>query len=170
MWPEVNQRVNYPIKRVLIEMESNGEIDMGNEVTKFCVSCVSIMVISEPICNFISAWNSHRIPGPNGGIPNVLARSTNRVTCLNPANIPSTVDVVASHEQRSGNTLARTSCFGRDPLCGHDHLQQLRDRDFSSQYPDMQLLFQGLLHGNPHLFRSAIVYHIQLTHNFSCLL
>lgn len=46
LWPEVNQRINYPIKRVLIEMESNGEIDMSNRITKFCVSSVSIMVIS----------------------------------------------------------------------------------------------------------------------------
>ena len=37
LWPEVNQRINYPIKRVLIEMESN---DMENEVTKFCLSCI----------------------------------------------------------------------------------------------------------------------------------
>ena len=46
LWPEVNQRINYPIKRVLIEMESNGELDMSNRITKFCVSSVSIMVIS----------------------------------------------------------------------------------------------------------------------------
>ena len=86
LWPEVNQRINYPIQQVLIEMESNGDIDMGNEVTshKQCVSCVSIMVISESVGNFISAWNLHRIPGRNGEIPNVLARSASEATQLNP--------------------------------------------------------------------------------------
>ena len=170
LWPEVNQRINYPIKQVLIEMESNGDIDMGNEVTKFCVSCVSIMVISESVANFISAWNSHRIPGRNGGIPNVLARSASEATQLNPIDVPSTNEAVASHEESSGNRLTRVSCFGRDPLSEHPNLQKLRDRDFNCQYPDMQLIFQNIVHGNAHLFKSAIAYHIQLTHNFSSLL
>ena len=38
-WPEVNQRINYPIKRVVIEMERCGEIDMSNGLTKFCLFC-----------------------------------------------------------------------------------------------------------------------------------
>ena len=57
---------------------------MGNEVTKFCVSYVSIMVISESVANFISAWNSHRIPGRNGGISIVIARNASEATQLNP--------------------------------------------------------------------------------------
>ena len=35
IWPEVNQRVNYPIKRI-IKMEENGIIDMDVPTTKFC--------------------------------------------------------------------------------------------------------------------------------------
>jgi hypothetical protein len=55
MWPEVNQRVNYPIKRVLVDMENNDEINMGEEVTKFCVSWVAIKVIEVAVQTFYSS-------------------------------------------------------------------------------------------------------------------
>ena len=44
MWPEVNQRVNYPIKGRIIEMEENGMIDMNSPTTKFCVSFICVNV------------------------------------------------------------------------------------------------------------------------------
>ena len=169
IWPEVNLRVNYPIKHVLVEMEASGEIDMSNEITKFCVSTVSIMVVSKAIEHFISSWNSHRIPGRNGGIPNVLARSSNRVTQLRPIDVPTTVEAVSSHEV-DGSRLTRESCFGCDPLRGHENLQVLRDRDFSARYPDMHMIFQDVLHRSPQMFRSAIAYHIELTNSFTSLL
>ena len=53
IWPEVNQRVNYPLKRVLVGMENEDEINMGDEVTKFCVSWVTIRVMECPIRSFI---------------------------------------------------------------------------------------------------------------------
>lgn len=39
------ERINYPVKQILTEMENNGEINMEDEVTKFCVSRVTILVI-----------------------------------------------------------------------------------------------------------------------------
>ncbi len=55
-------------------MESNGEIDMEDEVTKVSVSNVTIF--SNALADFVSAWNFHRIPGRRGGIPNILPRAT----------------------------------------------------------------------------------------------
>ena len=40
IWSEVNARVSYPIKKVLVEMDNNMEIDMNDDVLKFCVSAV----------------------------------------------------------------------------------------------------------------------------------
>lgn len=37
IWPEVNQRINYPVKRLLLAMENNEEIHMGDDETRFCV-------------------------------------------------------------------------------------------------------------------------------------
>ena len=73
IWPEINRRINYPVKRLLVEMEGNDEMNMMDEVDKFCVSWTTINVIGPAVINFISAWNSHRIPGIRGGTPNILA-------------------------------------------------------------------------------------------------
>ena len=169
MWPEVNQRINYPVKRILTMMESNGEIDMEDEITKYCVSYVTIAVISNAINDFVSAWNYHRIPGNAGGIPLVLARMTNQVTCLNPQQIPST-DVVMQRHQQNGSRLSRRACFGRDPLCGHIELYRLRQRDFSERFPSMGRIFQELIQGNTQLFKDSLQFYILLTRRFSSLL
>ena len=63
MWPEVNHRVNYPIKQKLIELEDQGLIDMELPATKFCVSFVCVNVASEGLKLFVEAWNAHPVTG-----------------------------------------------------------------------------------------------------------
>lgn len=63
LWVEVNSRVNYPVKQVLVQLENNGLIDMNNSACKFCVSWFSTEVITVGIKLFIQSWNSHPIPG-----------------------------------------------------------------------------------------------------------
>lgn len=36
IWPEINSRINYPIKRILIQLENN-RINMSDKMHKFCV-------------------------------------------------------------------------------------------------------------------------------------
>lgn len=62
-WPEVNIRVNYPIKRALVEMDNDQVINMGCEVQKFCVSSVSCSVAKFGIDVVVKSWNAHTIPG-----------------------------------------------------------------------------------------------------------
>ncbi len=169
MWPEINARINYPIKRVLIAMETNGEIDMSSNTTKFCVSWITINVIGTAIQNFIQAWNFHRIPGRRGGIPNVLAAATSRTTTLPRAAIPSTsqaIQLLAS----LGGALTLEREFGRDPLQGCIRLQELRERDFRQRFPNVAILFEDVLHGNPFQFKQALQYFITLTNRFSSLI
>ena len=63
MWPEVNHRVNYPVKRKLIEMEDHGLIDMEIPTIKFCVSFVSVNVTTQGLKLFVQAWNAHPVAG-----------------------------------------------------------------------------------------------------------
>ena len=63
LWVEVNTRVNYPVKKVLIEMENAGDINMGDDLHKYCVSWFSIKVLTVGVNMFIQSWNSHPIPG-----------------------------------------------------------------------------------------------------------
>lgn len=52
-WPEVNGRLNYPIKLALVEMDNSGEKDMENETSKFCLSFVSCIVANHRLQNVI---------------------------------------------------------------------------------------------------------------------
>ena len=63
MWVEVNKRVNYPIKRILIGMEEHQNIVMTDPVTKFCVSFIACNVAYCALSTFVEAWNHHSIPG-----------------------------------------------------------------------------------------------------------
>ena len=63
IWVEVNTRVNYPVKAILIEMFEQGEIDLEDSIHKFCVSWFTIEVVSIGIDLFIKSWNNHPIPG-----------------------------------------------------------------------------------------------------------
>ena len=63
IWPEINRRINYPLKEVLVAMENAGDIDMTDDIVKFCVSWVTIKTLMPAVETFVSAWNCHCIPG-----------------------------------------------------------------------------------------------------------
>ncbi|XP_055360765.1 uncharacterized protein LOC114847823 [Betta splendens] len=41
VWPEVNNRVNYPIKRCLMNLEDQEIINFGDDTVKFCISTLA---------------------------------------------------------------------------------------------------------------------------------
>ena len=63
MWSEVNSRVNYPIKAILVEMVEKGQINMDDNLHLFCVSWLSIRVSFVGVQLFVESWNHHPIPG-----------------------------------------------------------------------------------------------------------
>ena len=168
IWSEINQRINYPLKWILVDMESSGEISMGDDTTKFCVSWVTICVMESAIKDFINAWNCHRIPGRNGGIPNKLALES-RVSGVPPCIVPSTPQCLQVHEG-NGCRLSRNPSFGSDPLNNYPQLQRLRKIQFRTEFPDWNLVFQDVLHRDGQLFRNSIHRFIFLTHNYSNLI
>lgn len=63
MWVEVNNRVSYPVKNAVIEMEESGDLDMTQDLHRFCVSQMLLKVCDLGLQRFISGWNFHRIQG-----------------------------------------------------------------------------------------------------------
>ena len=62
-WPEVTVRVNYPIKKALMELDNNQMIYMSYEIQKFCVLFVACAVANHGLKIVIMSWNAHTIPG-----------------------------------------------------------------------------------------------------------
>ena len=62
-WPEVNGRLNYPIKLALAEMDNARENDMENEVFRFCLSFVPCIVANHGLQIVILSWNQRSISG-----------------------------------------------------------------------------------------------------------
>ena len=91
LWPEINHGVSYP---------------------------ETILVASIGLIQFIQSWNSHRIDGRNGGVPNQLAHEYRNTTRLPDGVIPSIGDAVTMYEA-SGGYLSHESLFGFDPLSQH---------------------------------------------------
>ena len=164
IWPEVNSRVNYPIKSVLVRMEAEELIDMQNEVHKFSVSWVTIRVIASPIAAFVSAWNSHTVPGRNGGIPDDLATRVRGIRPISSSQVPSLLEAVNLHETTTGR-LTRES--GVDPLDMHLQLKILRERDFFATFTSMPAIFSDIAHGNGDMFAEAILMFTRLSLRFS---
>ena len=63
IWPEVNARVNYPIKQILVEMDNDLAVDMNNEIHKNSVSSVACLVAGFGLKRVVLSWNEHPIPG-----------------------------------------------------------------------------------------------------------
>lgn len=62
MWVEVNQHVNYPLKRLLINMVENNEIRLDNDLHKFSVSWVALGIVNIGLKLFVESWNNHPLP------------------------------------------------------------------------------------------------------------
>ena len=103
MWPEVNKRINYPIKRQLCEIQREENIDFAHPVIMFCVSWVTMYVAQDATEQLICSWNHHRIPGPEGCVPVENMMQTSCAVYLPAEMIPTVSEVVRMYEERGGN-------------------------------------------------------------------
>ena len=60
---EVNSRVNYPLKRILIEMSEDGDIQLNNTLHMFAVSWFTMQVANCGMKLFVNARNQHPLLG-----------------------------------------------------------------------------------------------------------
>lgn len=151
-WPEINSKINYPIKEQLVKMQEDGDIDISQRSVRSAVSFFICQVANVAIERNTQAHNNHRIAGK--GIPNRLGINPNMRTL----NAPTAHDAVMAYP-------GRLSCNWPEwyqPLKGEQGV--IRDRLYERERTaNFQEIFSTLVSGNPHLFRSNIAKYIRLT-------
>ena len=106
-WPEVNSRVNYPIKKILLKIVDEYDCDLNELIIKHSLSFISCNLARGPFQHLVQFWNYHRVPGPDDSNPIQNMVMANKTTPLNLAFLPSTDEVVRMYECMGGH-LTRT--------------------------------------------------------------
>ena len=114
-WREVNIRINYPLNRPMNHILENEDLDISDELLKFCFSWVMLYSSVDAVNHLLNSCNRHRMPNPAGYvlIKNMLV--TTRTPKVNDPLIPTTPEAVKMYED-NGGVLPRNAEFGYDPL------------------------------------------------------
>ncbi|XP_051793642.1 uncharacterized protein LOC127537676 isoform X2 [Acanthochromis polyacanthus] len=152
MWAEVNNRVNYPLKTALLQLVDQEELDMEDNVTRYCVSTLTCQVAELGLGRMVQSWNAHRIQGK--GFPNQLALGG----CPKklPADcLPEAAEAAQAYRQEVGSSLTQVSLFGRNPFSTAEQ-QTAAENEFAQQYLDISVLYDNAVNNNPTSYQSGI--------------
>ena len=156
MWPEVNQRINYPVMNEIIEANKTGIFDIENHTFKFCVSWM--ILHKNAMDHFVNLCNPDREQGPRG----CIKRMSEIPEYLVP-NIPEAVPMLEAH----GDQLPHSSNFGINSLIQRGDLYESRLTLFQGNAPPPSEIFLDVIHGNFKSLRIfTVVLQYYLTDNF----
>jgi len=167
IWPEVNSRVNYPVKRAFIFIIENFGYDLADPIFKFCVSYVCIFVVNDACKHLVRSWNHHRVPGSNGCIPIENMTETKNTATVPEQFIPTAGEAVRMYEEMGGQ-LNQDPQFGIDPLFNIPHAFESRKMLFHSNQ-SAQAIFSEILQGRTDSLVNALNLFHMLTLNLSTL-
>ena len=165
IWVEVNSRVTYPIKGVVIAMGEWRQINMDDDIEK-CVSYVLRNVCSVGLNRMIEVWNNHSIP--QKGIPNTLQANNDGTNPINPADIPTASAAVSQYRQQGGS-LTDPAEFGDDPLANDAQLCRRREDLWLLRCGGFNCndIYSADMCGNTWHLENAILKFIEVTHELS---
>lgn len=159
IWPEVNKRVNFPIKTALIQMIDQEALDMEDGLTRYCVSNLTCEISQIGVQRFVQAWNSHNILGK--GIPNLLARDGCKAR-ISEQLLPRASEAAELYRQEMGNSLTTPSAFGIDPFQSEE--DKIRaETEFNSLYFDLGNVFNYTVNEHYRYYQDCVTDLINIT-------
>ena len=165
-WPQVNSRVNYPIKKILSKIVDEYHYDLSNPFIKRKLSFICCNLARGLFQHLVQSWHYHRVPGPDGCIPIQNMEMTNKIPSLNLAFLPSTHQVVRMYECMGGQ-LTRMSASGEDPLKDIHHAYESRKALFDVCQPGWGELLSYAVHERHGTIQNALEKYINLTLSLS---
>lgn len=162
IWVELNHRVTYPIKRVIVSMDDQGIVDMSCSITKFSVSTLLLRVCEVGMTRMVAAWNSH--PIPRHGIPNRLQEEAYHTSMIHNLEVPECNRAVQQFRDQGGHVTDPTS-FGDDP--NPFLLKEREERWLQECGIDVSEIFSQVVSGNSVPLENAIVSFIRITNDLT---
>lgn len=188
-WPEINNRVNYPLKEALVQLVDQELIDMDCSLTRYCVSNLSCQLCHLGISRVVEAWNNHMISGMLNNVQNItLDKHLTFITNFLRVNIPQMLQekesptssdrvVVQKKSQQHyyPMELKQLICTwihwellwqGQDPFTS-EHEKSTVEQLFSEKWPDINELLNNTVNKNFLPFKEALISLVSLTQRYS---
>ncbi|TRY60172.1 hypothetical protein DNTS_009054 [Danionella cerebrum] len=159
IWPEVNNRVNFPLKTALLQLVDQEEIDMSDSLVKYCVSNLTCQLCQIGLTRMVKSWNAHRIPGK--GIPNNLS-GRGCPKKIPWELLPHSVEAAELYRQQLGSSLTTHSTFGVDPF-STEHDKITVENQFAEQYSDMSDVFCSAVNNDFSPYKQVLLCLINIT-------
>uniref|UniRef100_A0A914VHF4 Integrase catalytic domain-containing protein n=1 Tax=Plectus sambesii TaxID=2011161 RepID=A0A914VHF4_9BILA len=165
VWNEVNQRVGYPIKKAIREMEGNESFNSSNQAHLFASSILGCTVAEVMLSRCVGAWNYRSVEGMGKPVDYIPDK---RNYVLPNEVLPSSADAVQLYRS-TGHHLTDEWSFGVDPLLGHDDKIISRNQKFWSEievsYGGARGLANELAQHNYAPFQNSITRFVQLSNS-----
>ncbi|CAG2250686.1 unnamed protein product [Mytilus edulis] len=162
LWVEINNRLNFPIKRAIVQSVNENRIDLDDDIVKYCVSSLLLNLCRIGLKTVVESWNAHPIPGK--GKPNELALLKAHTGDIPPELLPSGGDAADSYMNDIGSNLKLPRDFAPNPFQTEDDMLEC-ENTLTMRYPNLQLLISACLNNNDKPLQDAVEYIIQITKN-----
>ncbi|XP_026122138.1 uncharacterized protein LOC113105304 [Carassius auratus] len=163
LWPEINNRVNYPIKEALIQLTDQEIIDMEDPTIRFCVSNLACQIARIGVGRVVDSWNAHRIPGR--GVPNALGEGG----CFKKINedlLPNATVAANMYLGEMGSSLTTPTMFGIYPFLTEEDCA-CAEQSFIEEFPDLTVLYNSIINNDYRKFQEAVMCLINITCRYS---
>ena len=155
-WVEVNKRVNYPIKQILMEMNEDGSFPTDGQSRRDAEEFVR-RICSVGVHRLVSSWNAHRIDGR--GIPNEAIPKTGAVPRH---EIMSAAQITQLYRHNGGRlTMPSQESTISDPV-----LQAARDEAFLANCSSFEELYTSVISGDVQCFRNSLLHYVRCTSQY----